>query len=143
MAKKTKKQKHTQKRKEMRRRQTARQQSLPKIISNGIRPTSAAMFLESLPLVFQPGQSKGLNAVYHFTFIGDESLEGTVTIREKSLTVREGLEGKCDLHVTVDSQTWIKFLAKEINLIKALITRKIKIKGPPKLMKAFAKCFPS
>ena len=114
-----------------------------KIISNGIRPTSAAMFLESLPLVFQPGQSKGLNAVYHFTFIGDESLEGTVTIREKSLTVREGLEGKCDLHVTVDSQTWIKFLAKEINLVKALITRKIKIKGSPKLMKAFAKCFPS
>ena len=38
-----------------------------KIISNGIRPASAAMFLESLPLVFQPGQSEGLNATYHFT----------------------------------------------------------------------------
>ncbi|MEE9495377.1 MAG: 4Fe-4S double cluster binding domain-containing protein, partial [Desulfobacterales bacterium] len=31
-----------------------------KIISNGIRPISVAMFLESLPLVFQPGQSEGL-----------------------------------------------------------------------------------
>jgi epoxyqueuosine reductase QueG len=114
-----------------------------KIISNGIRPISAAMFLESLPLVFQPGQSEGLDAVYHFTFTGDDDLEGTVIIREKSLAMREGLEGKPDLHVTADSQTWIKFLAKEINLVKALLTRKIKIKGPAKLMMAFAKCFPS
>jgi epoxyqueuosine reductase QueG len=114
-----------------------------KIISNGIRPNSAAMFLESLPLVFQPGQSEGLNKVYHFTFTGDENLEGTVIIQERSLAVREGLEGKPDLHVTADSQTWIKFLSKEVNLIRALATRKIKIKGSPKLMMAFAKCFPS
>jgi len=114
-----------------------------KNISNGIRPISAAMFLESMPLVFQPGQSEGLNAVYHFTFSGDENLEGTVTIRDKSLAVREGLEGKSDLHITADSQTWVKFLAKETNLVKALVTRKIKIKGSPKLMMAFAKCFPS
>ena len=114
-----------------------------KIISNGIRPISAAVFLDSLPLVFQPGQSEGINATYHFTFTGDENLEGTVTIREKSLEVLEGLVGQPDLHVTADSQTWVKFLAKEINLVKALVTRKIKIKGSPKLMMAFAKCFPS
>ncbi|MFC1824240.1 SCP2 sterol-binding domain-containing protein, partial [Thermodesulfobacteriota bacterium] len=114
-----------------------------KIISNGIRPISAEMFLESLPLVFQPGQSEGLNAVYHFSFTGDENLEGTVTIREKTLTVQEGLEGKSDLVVNADSKTWIDFLAKETNLVKALVTRKIKIKGSPKLMIAFARCFPS
>jgi len=101
------------------------------------------MFLESLPLVFQPGQSEGLNAVYHFTFTGDETLEGTVTIKEKSLEVLEGLVGQPNLHVTADARTWVKFLSQEANLVKALVTRKIKIKGPPKLMKAFAKCFPS
>jgi putative sterol carrier protein len=57
--------------------------------------------------------------------------------------VQQGLEGKPDLHVSADSQTWIKFLSKEVNLVKALLTRKIKIKGSPKLMMAFAKCFPS
>ena len=114
-----------------------------KHISNGIRPNSAAMFLESLPLVFQPGQSEGLDAVYHFSFKGNENLEGTVTIRNKSLAVQDGLEGQPDLHVTADSQTWIKFLAKETNLVKALAMRKIKIKGSPKLMMAFARCFPS
>jgi epoxyqueuosine reductase QueG len=114
-----------------------------KLISNGIRPNSAAMFLESLPLVFQPSQAEGLDAVYHFSFTGDENLQGTVTIREKTLGVQEGLVGRPNLHVTADSQIWIKFLTKEINLVKALVTRKIKIKGSPKLMMAFAKCFPS
>ncbi len=114
-----------------------------KVISNGIRPMSAGMFLESLPLVFQAGQSEGLNAVFHFTFTGNENLVGTVTIQGKSLTVQEHLAGKPDLQITADSQTWIKLLAKETNLVKALATRKIKIKGSPKLMMAFAKCFPS
>ena len=115
----------------------------PKLISNGIRPNSAEMFLESLPLVFQPGQSEGLDTVYHFTFTGTENLNATVTIREKSLAVQKALEGKPDLHVIADSQTWVKFLSKEVNLLKALVTRKIKIKGSAKLMMAFAKCFPS
>ncbi len=114
-----------------------------KTISNGIRPMSAEMFLESLPLVFQAGQSEDLNAIYHFTFTGNENLAGTVTIREKSLSVQAGLEGRPDLHITADSQTWINFLAKETNLVKALATRKIKIKGSLKLMMAFAKCFPT
>jgi epoxyqueuosine reductase QueG len=114
-----------------------------KAVSNGIRPNSAAMFLESLPLVFQHHRAKGLNAIYHFTFTGDENLVGTVTIRDNSLSVQEGHEGKPDLQVTADSKTWIRFLAKEIHLARALVTRKIKIKGAPKLMMAFAKCFPS
>ncbi len=115
----------------------------PKIISNGIRPNSASSFLESLPLVFQPGQSEGLDCVYHFSFTGDENQEGTVTIKDKSIAVTEGLEGRSDLHVFADSQIWVRFLSKEISLPRALVTRKIKIKGSPRLMMAFAKCFPS
>ena len=114
-----------------------------KNISNGIRPDTASSFLESLPLAFQSCQAKGVNAIYHFTFTGEESLNGTVVIRDQTIMVRNILEDNPDLHVTADSQTWIKFLAKEINLIKAIVTGKIKIKGSPKLMIAFAKCFPS
>ncbi len=114
-----------------------------KPISKGTRPLSAAGFLQSLPLVFQPGQSKGLDARYHFTFTGAENLEGTVVIANQTVTVQEGLIGMPNLHVTADSQIWIKFLAREVNLLKALLTRRIKMKGAPTLMKAFAKCFPS
>lgn len=114
-----------------------------KHISNGLRPLSAEMFLGSLSHIFQANQSEGLNAVYHFSFTGNENMEGTVTIREKTISVQEGLVGKADLHVTADSKTWIKFLAQEKNLVIALATRKIKIKGSPMLLKKFARCFPS
>jgi len=101
------------------------------------------MFLKSLPIAFQRGQAEGLNATFHFTFTGDESRNGTVVIRDQTVTVQDGLIGAADLHVTADSRTWIRFLAKEASLPWALISRKIRIKGSPKLMKAFAKCFPS
>jgi len=114
-----------------------------KYISNGLRPLSAGMFFESLPHIFQPNQSEGMNTVYHFSFTGNENIEGTITIKDKKISVEQGLKSKADLHVTADSETWIKFLAKEKNLLIALATRKIKIKGSPKLMKDFAGCFPS
>lgn len=114
-----------------------------KNISNGLRPLSIDMFLESLPRIFQANQSEGIDAVYHFSFTGNEYVEGTVTIKDKKIRVEEGLIGTPNLHVTADSQSWIRFLAKEVNLLIALITRKIKIKGSPKLMKDFAKCFPA
>jgi epoxyqueuosine reductase QueG/putative sterol carrier protein len=114
-----------------------------KRVSNGLRPTSSAMFLKSMPIVFQRGQADGLNATFHFTFTGDEDCKGTVTIRDKTLAVQEGLVGVPDLHVIADSRAWTKFLAKEASLPLALLSRKICIKGSPKLMKAFAKCFPS
>jgi hypothetical protein len=48
-----------------------------------------------------------------------------------------------DLRVTADSETWLGFLAKERSLLWALLRRKIRIKGSPRLLVAFGKCFPS
>ncbi len=114
-----------------------------KRISNGLRPNSAESFLQSLPLVFQKHPSQGLNATFHFSFSGAENCEGTVTIRDQTISVEPKLTGQSDLHVFADSRTWIDFLSGEKNLVWALLTRKIRIKGSPSLMKAFAKCFPS
>ena len=85
----------------------------------------------------------GLSAVYHFTFTGKEPKEATVTIREGTLKVEDGHQGEADLKVTADSETWLGFLAKERSLLWALLRRKIRIKGTPKLLVAFGKCFPS
>ena len=114
-----------------------------KRISNGIRPNSAQMFLESLPLIFQRNQSEGLDAIYHFTFTGEENLKGTVIIRNKAVKVQEGHVDQPDFQVTTDSRTWTDFLAREKNFVWAIFTRKIRLKGSPMLLKNFAKCFPS
>jgi Fe-S-cluster-containing hydrogenase component 2 len=115
-----------------------------KRVGNGLnRLRSISAFLMGLRLSFQRGQSKRLAATYHFTFTGDEQREATVIIRNETLEVKEGRIGIADLVVTADTRTWLGFLAHERSLIWALLLRKIKLKGSPRLLVAFSKCFPS
>lgn len=114
-----------------------------KRVSSGIRPQSIQGFLFGLPLLFQRNQSEGLSAVYHFTFTGSESRRATVTIQNKTLQVQEGHLGHANLSVRADSQTWLGFLAKEQNIIWALLRRKIRVRGSLQLLQAFGKCFPA
>jgi epoxyqueuosine reductase QueG len=100
-------------------------------------------FLKLMSLQFQPGQSKGLNATYHFTFTGSEQRQATVIIRDQKLHVEDGHHGKANLAVSADSRTWLGFLAREKNLAWALITRRIRLSGWPVWLIRFGKCFPS
>jgi len=116
----------------------------PKRVGNSLnRVRSIQAFLHGLPLTFQRNRSKGLDATYHFTFTGAEERRATVTIRQQRLEVLEGHTGKANLEVTADSRTWLSVLAKERNFVWALLRRKIRIKGSPRLLLAFGKCFPS
>jgi Fe-S-cluster-containing hydrogenase component 2 len=115
-----------------------------KRVGNGLSNQSSIRgFLRGLPAAFQRGKSEGLNAVYHFTFRGTEEIKATVVIKDKKLGVSEGHIEKPDLRVVADSKTWLSFLRKESNLVWALIRRKIRIQGSPRLLLAFGRCFPS
>jgi NAD-dependent dihydropyrimidine dehydrogenase PreA subunit len=114
-----------------------------KRVGNGLRPRSIESLLLRLPHVFQRHRSKGLAATYHFTFTGREQRTATVVIQDETIRVDDGHVGTADLHVTADSDTWLGFLAKERSLLWALLRRRIRLKGSPRLLLAFGKCFPS
>ena len=114
-----------------------------KPVGNGLRPRTIAGLLYFMPFVFQPNQSRGLNATFHFKFTGTEDREATITIRDRAIDIKDGLVGKADFRVTADAKTWLGFLAREKNLPLALIRGRIRIKGDPRLLLAFGKCFPS
>ena len=114
-----------------------------KYVGNSLRPSSISGFLQGLPLVFQPGKSDGLNATYHFTFTGDEDRQATIVIGDKQITVEEGHVGEPDLHVIADTKTWLGFLRQEKSIVWAILRRKVRLKGPLKLLLAFGKCFPA
>jgi len=114
-----------------------------KQVRGTLLPRTIAGFLSGMPHTFQRGRSAGLNAVYHFTFTGKESRTATVVIRDQTIQVMDGHEGTADLRLTADSETWLGFLAKERSLLWALLRRRIRIKGSPRLLIAFGKCFPS
>ena len=113
-----------------------------KPVSSGLRPRTIGGFLTFMPFVFQPNQSGGLDAVFHFKFTGAEEREVTVTIKNRAIDVRDGLHGNADLRLTADARTWLGFLAGEKSLPLALIRRRVRIKGNPRLLLAFGKCFP-
>lgn len=112
-------------------------------VANALRPSSLDNFLRGLPLVFNRHKSADLDAIYHFKFSGIQTKEATITLRNKTIKVEEGLIGGADLIVHADAETWIGFLRQEKNLIWTLLTRKIRLKGDPRLLVKFGKCFPS
>jgi ferredoxin-NADP reductase/Fe-S-cluster-containing hydrogenase component 2 len=114
-----------------------------KTVGNGLRPRNIAGLLYFMPYVFQANRSRGLNATFHFRFTGAEERQATITIKNRTIAIEDGLAGKADLRVTADAKTWLGFLAREKSLPVALLRRKIRIKGDPRLLLAFGKCFPS
>lgn len=105
-------------------------------------PDSAAAFVRGIPLVFQSERSAGLKALYHFRFTGSEEFTVSVNIADGNITVKEGLQGEPDLEVVADSKAWIAFLYNKKSLLTSIVLRRIKLKGPVSLFKAFGHCFP-
>lgn len=112
-------------------------------IHNGARPRTITAFERGLPIAFQRTPALGLDAVYHFTFTGAERRELTITIRAQRLTIAPGHHGPPQLRVAADAATWLGFLAGEKNLAWALLSRRIQLRGHPRWLLAFGRCFPS
>lgn len=113
-----------------------------KQVGSGLRPRTIAGFIEVLPRLFNREQAAGFQATYHFTFTGREPLEATVVIDDRTIAVSDGHVGQADLRLRADSDTWLSFLAKEQNLLAAMLLGRIRVSGSPKLMQRFAACFP-
>lgn len=109
-------------------------------VNNTIRPVSVASFLVGAKLAFVPERAKGLDLTLHFEFTGKENVSATIKISDCTLDVQEGFIGEPDLKVIADSETWVRMLNEEVSLPKALITRKLKLKGSPARMKEFKSC---
>src|SRR5262252_6390622 len=62
-----------------------------KPVSNGLRPRTIDGLLNFMPFVFQPNQSRGLDATFHFSFQGAEKRDVTITIKNRMLKIKDGL----------------------------------------------------
>jgi ferredoxin len=111
-------------------------------VHNSLRPRNIASLLFGMPLSFQRHAAGKLNATYHFVFNGNEATEATVIIRDGKLSVENGLRGVPNIKVIADSETWLGFLAGERNLLWALLTRRVRLRGNPKWLLALKRCFP-
>jgi ferredoxin len=107
------------------------------------RPRSIPSLLFGMRVSFQRQAAGKLDATFHFAFTGKEPAEATVMICPGKIAVENGLLGKPSIKVVADSETWLGFLAGERNLLWALLTRRVRLRGNPKWLLAFKRCFPS
>jgi ferredoxin/putative sterol carrier protein len=112
-------------------------------VRGSLRPRNIASLLSGMPNSFQRNAAGKLDATYHFVFTGSEQAEATVVISEGTLKIENRLQGKPNVKVTADAETWLSFLAGERNLLWALLTRRVRLHGSPKWLLAFKRCFPS
>lgn len=113
-----------------------------RFVRQSARVTSVRGFLTGMPLSFQPGKATGLSAVYHFAFTGREAAQATVAIRNQRIIISDGHVGAPDLRVTVDGAKWVRFLNREVSLVRLLATGSLRLRGSPRLLAAFGRCFP-
>ena len=113
-----------------------------KYVRQSLRPRTIKGFLDGLSLVFQAKQSKNLQATYHLTFTGKEAEKATIIIDNQTVRVVNDHTGTADFHLIADSETWLKFLAGERNLLWAFLRRKTRFIGSLRWLKIFSRCFP-
>jgi NAD-dependent dihydropyrimidine dehydrogenase PreA subunit len=113
----------------------------PRPVGNGLRPTTVAGFLAGMPRVFQRRKAAEVRVRVHFVFTGTEQREATVDIDRGRLDVRDGLHGEADLRVSADARAWVAFLREHRGLLRLLLTRKLRLRGHPRHLRAFGRCF--
>jgi Fe-S-cluster-containing hydrogenase component 2 len=112
-----------------------------KRVGRQLRATTIQQSLMGLRLSFQRGRAKGLKATYHWTFTGKDRLQATVRIAEGKIAVETGHTGTPDVTITADSLTWLRVLSRDYGIMRAILFRKIVVKGPMSLFRAFGRCF--
>jgi epoxyqueuosine reductase QueG len=112
-------------------------------VRSGIRIGSVAAFARGLPLRFQRGRARDISLRVHFSFRGTDRTDLMVVIGNQSISVENGLGGEADLHVETDTRTWLAVLNGERSLLGSLLMRRIRVRGPLRLLREFRRCFPS
>ncbi len=117
-------------------------------VSNGMRPVSIEGFLRGLPLSFQRDAAAEVELLrVHFVFTSadeqadKQSIVATVEIERGKLRVHRELVGEPTVRVECDAKAWLGLLSGERKMLALLLSRKLKVKGPPEAMRRFQSLF--
>ena len=60
---------------------------------------------------------------------------------DKTIKIEHGHVGVPDVSVRADARSWLRVLHKETSMLRQIVLRRIRVKGPLNLFKAFGRCF--
>ena len=107
------------------------------------RINSCQEYFETLGERFVAEKSKGVNATYQFELSGDGGGTWAVKVADGGIEVIEGGVDEPDSVVTAKADNYIKIANGDINGLRAVMTRKMKVKGNLVLARKMQHMFPT
>lgn len=101
---------------------------------------TAEAIVKGLPDRFKEDEAAGFEAVVHLQLSGEGGGDFTVTVKEGTCTVEEGLHGAADCEVRTKASTYVDTEMGKTNPTMAVMMGKIKVKNVPVLTQ-FINCF--
>lgn len=92
-------------------------------------PNTAKEAIEILPLVFQPDKAKGISATLQFELTGEGGGTWVVKIADGQCAVTEGGIDKPSASVSMEAADYLAIAQGKLDMAKAFIAGKIKVKG--------------
>jgi len=105
------------------------------------QPKTLAALWILMPHGFQRHKAKGLAAIFHFTFFGKEKGEKTIVIENGHIALADGHHGIPSVKIRADSATWLRIPTGKMHPVRAVLTRKLRVRGDIRLLQKFSACF--
>ncbi len=109
----------------------------------GSRVATVQEYFDTLDRRFVASASKGVEAVYQFEISGDGGGTWHVSIADGAITVSEGAHDKPSTVVTARAADYVKIANGEMNGLRAVMTRKMRIAGNIVLARKMQAMFPT
>lgn len=91
--------------------------------------SSVKEVFDKVPGSFNANAAKGLDAVFQYDITGEGGGNWNVTIKEGTCQVQEGKAPSPTVTLTMNSETWLAMVNKDLNGMQAFMTGKLKLSG--------------
>ncbi len=99
------------------------------------KPEKASEIIKSLPSRFKADKAEGFDAVFHFDIAGGNGGQFTVTVKDKTCAVADGLQGESTCKLTAQDAVYEDVELGRTNPQMAVMTGKIKINNIGAMMR--------
>lgn len=104
--------------------------------------SSCQEYFDTLDGRFVASASKGVDAVYQFELSGDGGGTWHVIVSDGAMEVKEGAHASPSSTVTAKAADYVKIANNEMNGLRAVMTRKMRIAGNLVLARKMQNMFP-
>ena len=108
-----------------------------------VRVESVKQYFETLDQRFVKDAAAGVSAVFQFDISGDGGGTWNVVVADGEMSVSEGPHAKPDAVVTSKAADYVKIANGDINGLRAVMTRKMKISGNLVMARKMQHMFPT